>query len=184
MQLCKLNYEKILTPHTHILTRRKRERRKKRLNINSRALDNGNLALLFCLCALTLAPAAACMSGRAKYCRSREGWVYTTPVHVRTGVDSAHCTVNTTRMSVYSVINNGIAWLPASAHFPAMTVASVVLRPGGCCPSRRPSSADICISHVSQPFKWLFTKSPNYKACLVFDSPFTMRTQNFTPYLS
>ena len=76
MQLCKLNYEKILTPHTHILTRRKRERRKKRLNINSRALDNGNvvyLTLLFCLCALTLAPAAACMSGPAKYCRSREG---------------------------------------------------------------------------------------------------------------
>ena len=76
MQLCKLYYEKILTPHTHILTRRKRERRKKRLNINSRALDNVNvvyLALLFCLCALTLPPAAACMSGRAKYCRSREG---------------------------------------------------------------------------------------------------------------
>ena len=38
------------------------------------------LALLFCLCALTLAPAAACMSGRAKYCHSREGWAYTTPV--------------------------------------------------------------------------------------------------------
>ena len=32
-----------------------------------------NLALLFCLCVLTLAPAAACMSGRAKYCRSRQG---------------------------------------------------------------------------------------------------------------
>ena len=33
MQLYKLNYEKILTPYTRILTRRKRERRKKRLNI-------------------------------------------------------------------------------------------------------------------------------------------------------
>ena len=27
------------------------------------------------------------------------------------------------------------------------------------------------------------TKSPNYMACLVFDIPFTMETQNFTPYL-
>ena len=102
MQLCKLNYEKILTPHTHILTRRKKER-EERKDINSRALDNGNvvyLALLFCLCALTLAPAASCMSGRAKYCRSREGWAYTTPVRVRTGVDSAHWTVHTTRVSL------------------------------------------------------------------------------------
>ena len=76
MQLFKFYYEKILTPHTHILTRRKREKRKKRLNINSKALDNGNvvyLALLFCLCALTLPPATTCMSGRAKYYRSREG---------------------------------------------------------------------------------------------------------------
>ena len=62
--------------HTYTNTAKERKGRKKRLNINSRALDKGNvvyLALLFCLCALTLAPAAACMSGRAKYCRSREG---------------------------------------------------------------------------------------------------------------
>ena len=30
MQLCKLNYEKILTPHTHILTWRKREREERK----------------------------------------------------------------------------------------------------------------------------------------------------------
>ena len=45
MQLCKLNYEKILAPYTHILTLQKRERRKKRLNINTRALDNGNVVI-------------------------------------------------------------------------------------------------------------------------------------------
>ena len=61
--------------HTYTNTAKERER-EERKDINSRALDNGNvvyLALLFCLCALTLAPAAACTSGRAKYCRSREG---------------------------------------------------------------------------------------------------------------
>ena len=77
MQLCKLNYEKILTPHTHILTRRKREREERKdstLTVeHSTTAMWFNLALLFCLCALTLAPTAACMSERAKYCRNREG---------------------------------------------------------------------------------------------------------------
>ena len=57
------------------------------------------------------------MNGRVNhYCRSRDGCVRTTRV---------------------SVMNNGIARLPASAHFPAMIVAAVVRRPSGCRPSRR-----------------------------------------------
>ena len=54
------------------------------------------------------------------------------------------------RNTVYSVINNGIARLLASAYFPAMTVASVVRRPGGCCPSRRSSSAGASSETASQ----------------------------------
>ena len=71
-------------------------------------------------------------------------------MRVRTGVDSAYCSVHITRVSVYSVINNEIDRLPASAYFPAMTVASVVRRPGGCCPSRRSSSAGASSKTASQ----------------------------------
>ena len=70
MQLCKLNYEKILTLHTHILTRRKRERRKKRLNINSRALDNDNVFYLSGSSFLSLRLDFS--AGRRVYERARE----------------------------------------------------------------------------------------------------------------
>ena len=55
---------------------------------------------------------------------------------------------------IYSVINNGIARLPASAYLPAMTVASVVRRPGGCCPSRRSSSAGASSETASPRDRW------------------------------
>ena len=42
--------------------------------------------------------------------------------------------MRTTRVSV---INNRITRLPASAHFPVMTAAALVRRPGGCRPFRR-----------------------------------------------
>ena len=124
----------------------KEREKKKRLNINTRQRQCGYLALLFCLCALTLAPAAVSMSGRVKYCRSREGWVYTTPVSWCVCALVWLSALYTTRVSVYSLINNGFARLPASAHFPTMKVASVVRRPGGCCPSRRSSSAGETLS--------------------------------------
>ena len=54
--------------HTYTNTAKEREKKEK-----AQQRQCGYLALLFCHSALTLAPAAACMSGRAKYCRSREG---------------------------------------------------------------------------------------------------------------
>ena len=52
--------------HTHILTRQKREREERKdstLTVeHSTTAMWFNLALLFYLCALTLAPAAACMT--------------------------------------------------------------------------------------------------------------------------
>ena len=51
---------------------------------------------------------------------------------------------------IYSVINNEIVRLPASAHLPAMAVASVVRRPGGCCPFRRSSRAGASSETASQ----------------------------------
>ena len=51
---------------------------------------------------------------------------------------SAHCAVRISHTCVFcDNINNRIARVPASAHFPAMTTAAVVRRPGGCGPSHR-----------------------------------------------
>ena len=114
--------------HIPILIRRKGERIKKRLHWCTRQRQSGYLALLLRLRAFTLAPAAAWMSGRAKY--------YPAAIWCL----RSHCAVRdylTTCVPCSLRDKNRIARLPASAHFPEMAAATEIRRPGWCRPCRR-----------------------------------------------